>query len=65
MDIFFLKEELWISRLEELKKVKTVPWDIFELREALKTLKNNKTTDPNGMTNEKKDVLARILRKLF
>ena len=65
MDIFFLKEELWISRLEELKKVKTVPWDIFELREALKTLKNNKTADPNGMTNElfKEGCLGKDLEK--
>ena len=65
MDIFFLKEELWISRLKELKKVKTVPWDIFELREALKTLKNNKTTDPNGMTNElfKEGCLGKDLEK--
>ena len=52
MDVFFLKEELWLSRLEELKVKKTSAWTRQELRKALKSLKNNKTADPNGMTNE-------------
>ena len=28
MDVFFLKKELWESRLEELAKNKTEPWTI-------------------------------------
>ena len=52
MDVFYLKEELWLSRLKELRKVKTAPWNKLQLRKALKSLKNNKTVDPNGMINE-------------
>ena len=52
MDVFFLKEELWISRMEELRKLKSVPWSKSQLRKALKSLKKNKTSDPNGMINE-------------
>ena len=51
-DIFFLKEELWSSRMEELKSNKSTPWSESELRKALKSLKKNKTQDPNGMINE-------------
>ena len=52
MDVYFLKEELWKSRMIELRRKKTEPWDKKKLKEALKTLKNNKTMDPNGMVNE-------------
>ena len=52
MDVFFLKDELWKSRLEELRKVKTLPWNNFQLRKTLKSLKKNKTADPNGMIHE-------------
>ena len=52
MDVFFLKEELWISRMEELRKLKSVPWSKSQLRKALKSLRKNKTSDPNGMINE-------------
>ena len=52
MDIFFLKDELWISRLEELRMESTKPWSQLQLRKAIKMLKNNKTMDPNGMINE-------------
>ena len=51
-DIFFLKEELWSRRLEELKEKKTSPWKSSELDVALKSLKSNKTADPHGMINE-------------
>ena len=51
-DIFFLKEELWSSRMEELKKKKTPDWKLSELKEALKSVKRNTTSDPNGMVNE-------------
>ena len=52
LDIFFLKQELWESRLNELLKKKTEPWKINELEKVLKSLKNNKTRDPLGMINE-------------
>ena len=52
MDIFLLKEELWSRRLEELRNKKTDPWNLSELKIALKSLKNNKTADPHGMINE-------------
>ena len=51
-DIQFIKEELWSSRLEELKLKKTPSWKITEVKDALKSLKNNKRPDPNGMINE-------------
>ena len=52
LDVFFLKEELWSSRMEELLNRKSVPWTRAQLRKALKNLKKNKTADPNGMINE-------------
>ena len=30
LDVFFLKEELWSSRMEELKRRKSLPWTIVE-----------------------------------
>ena len=52
LDVYFLKQELWNSRLEELRKVKTLPWTKDDLRKTLHSLKNNKTMDPNGMISE-------------
>ena len=52
MDVYFLKEELWRSRLVELRRLRTAPWNKIQLRKAMKSLKNNKTMDPNGMINE-------------
>ena len=52
MDMFFLKSELWKSRLEELMQNKSEPWKLKELNKVLKSLKNNKTKDPHGMINE-------------
>ena len=51
-DLFFLKEELCSSRMEELRNKKTPPWQLSDLTKALKSLKKNKTSDPNGMINE-------------
>ena len=51
-DIFFLKNELWESRMIELIHSKSEPWSLPDLRKVLKSLKNNKTMDPNGMINE-------------
>ena len=52
MDMYFLKEELWQSRVKELIYKKTKPWSIQEMRKATKSLKKNRTKDPNGMINE-------------
>ena len=52
IDIYFLKKDLWASRLIELEKNKTDGWNLQELRLSLKSLKTNKTTDPNDMINE-------------
>ena len=52
LDIFFLKEELWDSRMKELSNIKTPPWSKAELRKAIKSLKKNKTSDPDGFINE-------------
>jgi hypothetical protein len=52
LDIYFLKTDLWQSRLENIKEVKTPPWKMADLEAVLKSLKNNKCMDPNGMINE-------------
>ena len=52
MDVYFLKMELWKSRLEELVSEKSEPWDLQQLDKVLKSLKNKKTKDPNGIINE-------------
>ena len=46
------KEELFKHRLDLAKKNKTHPWDIQDLKEVLKYLKNNKSRDPQGNANE-------------
>ena len=52
LDIFFLKTELWKSRLLQMRQVKTQPWSMKQLETVLKSLKNNISMDPNGMINE-------------
>jgi hypothetical protein len=52
MDIFYLKSELWLSRLQNLKEKTTPDWKMDQLDKVLIKLKNNKTMDPNGMVNE-------------
>ena len=52
MDIYFLKTELWQTRLQNLRKIKTQPWSMNQLEAVLKNLKNNISMDPNGMVNE-------------
>ena len=51
-DVFFLKEELWSTRMKILREIKSPPWNNSDLVLAVKSLKNNKTPDPNGMINE-------------
>ena len=38
--------------MQELKNVKTPPWSRDQLRTAIKSLKKNKTSDPDGIINE-------------
>ena len=52
VDIFCLKSELWDLKLKELEARKTKLWSIEELDRVLKSLKNNKTRDPQGLVNE-------------
>ena len=52
MDVYSLKMKLWKSRMSELSKFKTADWSLSQLKIVLKSLKNNKTADPNGMINE-------------
>ena len=52
LDVYFLKMELWMSRLNNIRKIKTAPWDNEKLDAVLGGLKNNKSMDPNGMVNE-------------
>ena len=44
--------ELWTSRQTELIQNKSKDWNIAKLRRALRSLKSNKTIDPNNMINE-------------
>ena len=52
MDIYFLKSELWKYRLQYMRKNKSKQWSMTQLEKVLKSLKNNKSMDPNGMINE-------------
>ena len=47
-----LKNELWEKRLEKISKVKTEDWTLKQLEKVLKSLKKNKSRDPNGWINE-------------
>ena len=47
-----IKEDLWQRRLAHAKTVKTPDWDMETLRVILKSLKMNKSRDPNGLINE-------------
>ena len=52
MDIYDLKTELWESRMSVIGNKKTPLWNMKQLNEVLKSLKNNKTSDPHSMINE-------------
>ena len=52
MQIKQLKEELWNLRNENLKKYTSKKWTLTDLVNATKTLKNNKSRDPNGIICE-------------
>ena len=51
-DIYCLKMELWMSRLNLLNETKSKPWHMKHLDNVLSKLKNNKSMDPHGMINE-------------
>ena len=51
-DLLHLKNELWTSRLTRIKNVKTPPWTLTKLENALHSLKTKKSRDPNDMINE-------------
>ena len=51
-DLYFLKSELWESRLEELRETKSRKWTVEDLEIVLKKLKKNKSRDPHGLINE-------------
>ena len=46
------QEELFKLRLELAKQKKTAPWKMTDLEDALKTLKNGKCRDPEGLNHE-------------
>ena len=46
-----IKEEDSRRIINIARKVKTPTWPIQELRQVLKTLKNDKCHDPNGLIN--------------
>ena len=49
---YLKKVELWEMRFDYLKNNITQDWSEKELTHALKSLKNNKARDPNGLINE-------------
>ena len=51
-DILNLKNKLWSLRIKELQLKRTPDWNMTDLRCAIKSLKNNKTADPDGIINE-------------
>ena len=51
-DLFCLKNELWESRLKELRASPSKLWTIEDINKVLKKLKSNKTRDPHGLINE-------------
>ena len=59
------QEELFKLRLELAKLKKTKSWKMSDLEDALKSLKNGKCRDPEGLIREifKEDVLGENLKK--
>ena len=47
-----LKEELWDMRYLQLKRLKSKPWTILDLKMVCKELKNNQCRDPNSLISE-------------
>ena len=51
-DNYHKKVALWKLRFNRIKSVKTQDWRIKDLRNAIKSLKTNKTRDPSGLLVE-------------
>ena len=51
-EIFEKKVALWELRFEMLQQNKSDSWSVMNLRNTLKSLKKNKSRDPNGLINE-------------
>ena len=51
-DIYLLKSELWDLKMRELTEKKSTDWSLLDIRNSIKTLKNNKAADPDGFVNE-------------
>ena len=64
-DIYQLKTLLWELRYEDVKDVKSAPWDMANLNKAIKGLKINQSGDPSGIISElfKPGVLGQDLAK--
>ena len=52
-DVKDSKEKLAEQVMLVAKRNKTEPWSMDDLKEVLKSLKNNKSRDPNGLANTK------------
>ena len=46
------REDLALKRLEHASKIKTPDWDMEDITEAIKSIKNNKSSDSVGYINE-------------
>ena len=64
-ELLMKQEELFKLRLELAKLKKTKSWKMSDLEDALKSLKNGKCRDPEGLIREifKEDVLGENLKK--
>ena len=64
-DIYQLKTKLWNLRYEELKSIKSQPWQVINLNKAIKGLKINQSGDPSGIISElfKPGVLGQDLQE--
>ena len=51
-DLQTLKEELSHKRIKFVKRIKSAPWTREQLENVLKSLKNGKCRDPQGLINE-------------
>ena len=47
-----MKETLYQKRLDLARQIKSEPWSMKHLEDALKLLKNKKCQDPQGYVNE-------------
>ena len=65
MDIYLLKMHLWCTRLKEIESVRTEDWKLCDLRKAIGSLKNNKSTDRRMTTHPYQQIILHINTKLY